>query len=199
MPVTAEAHPAPRGAQLGNGEASAIAATNPAAVPLEGYEEQANNLVRVNTWTASSTPGPAGLQQQAPGRPVLRESRARSSLHFIAGVRRGRSELGDGPSTRPRSRPRHHSPGSASGNNTTISPPTPLRILGCRRRAASPPSGAPERPYHRRRVTFAEDPPKADVFFTSRRGINHTGPALGAVRDGVHTLRKPSHRTDARK
>ena len=147
VPVTAQTHPAPRGAQLRNGGALAIAATNPAAVPLVDYEDQTNRLVRVNTWTASSTPEPAGLQQQPPVGPAPREGRARASLHSITGVRRGPSESGDGHSTRPRSHPRHRSPGSTSGNNTTTPPPTPLRILRCRRRDASPPSGAPERPY----------------------------------------------------
>ena len=90
MPITVETHRAPRGAQLGDGGALAIAATNPAVVLLEGYEDETNNLVRMDTWTVSSTPGPAGLQQHAPGGPATRKGRARSSLHSITGARRGR-------------------------------------------------------------------------------------------------------------
>ena len=183
--VAAETHPAPRATQLENGGALAIAATNPAAVPLEGYEEQTNNLVRVNTWAASSTPGPAGLQQQAPGGPVPREGRARSSLHFITVVQRGRLESGDEPSTRQRSRPRHRLAGSAGGNNTTAPPPPPRSTLGCRRRAAPPKSGAPERSYQRRRVTFVED--TQNLLHATERHQPHGSIARGCQGGGLHS------------
>ena len=156
--VSAVTQLVPRGTQQGGGPVTATATTHPAVVPPpEEGGQQMTTWLRASTGAASPARQPGRLQQQAPSGWVPREDRARSPRHSITGVRRGRSETGDGPSTRPRSRPRHRPPEPSGVSNTNTPPPPLIGILGGRRRATSPPSGAPERPQQRLRVTFAGD------------------------------------------
>ena len=149
----------PRGTQQGGGPVTATATTHPAVVPPpEEGGQQMTTWLRASTGAASPARQPGRLQQQAPSRWVPREDRARSPRHSITGVRRGRSETGDGPSTRPRSRPRHRPPEPSGVSNTNTPPPPLIGILGGRRRATSPPSGAPERPQQRLRSPSQETP-----------------------------------------
>lgn len=114
---------------------------HPATVPpSDGCEQQTTTLAKVSTGTLISALGPGGLQKQALDGSVPKGRVGLGPpLHSVAGVGRGRSKSGDGPSTGPKSCPRDCSPRPSDESNT-ITPLPPLLGLWDTGEGLFPPS-----------------------------------------------------------